>query len=82
MQEINQMLTIAGGVIIAGVIAFAFSLGWTLTFDSRSAPWWLYFFRFFSGLLMLIATGVLSFWIVFIRTGVLSWHDLASLLPR
>ena len=82
MQELNQMLTIAGGVIIAGVIAFAFSLGWTLTFSSRSAPWRLRFFGFLFGFLILIATSVLSLWIVFIRTGVLSWNDLASLLPR
>ena len=31
MQTLNQMLTIAGGVIIAGAIGLVFSFGWGLT---------------------------------------------------
>jgi hypothetical protein len=79
MQELNQMLTIAGGLIIAGAIGLVFSLGWGLTTasDRYSSRW---FQRFF-GFLLIIATVALSFWIVFIRTGVLSWGDLAELLP-
>jgi glucan phosphoethanolaminetransferase (alkaline phosphatase superfamily) len=79
MQELNQMLTIAGGVIIAGAIALVFSIGWRLTTASdRYSSRWVQ--RLF-GVLILIATLAASFWIVFIRTGVPSWGDVAHLLP-
>ena len=79
MQQLNQMLTIAGGLIIAGSIGLVFSLGWALTTasDRYSSRW---FQRFF-GFLLILATVALSFWIVFIRTGALSWNDLAAFLP-
>lgn len=79
MLELDQMLTIAGGVIIAGAIGFVFSLGWALatTSDGYSSRWLQRLF----GILIVISALAASFWIVLIRTGVLSWDDLAHLLP-
>ena len=79
MQTLNQMLTIAGGVIIAGAIGLVFSFGWGLTTvsDRYSSRWMQRFF----GLLLLLATIAVSFWIVFVRTGVVSWNDAVNLFP-
>ena len=77
VQELNEMLTIAGGVLIAGAIGFGFYLGWTLT-TARFASWLLRFL----GFLMMIATVALSFWLVFVRTAVVPWHDLVNLFPQ
>ena len=79
MQELNQMLTIAGGLIIAGAIGLVFSLGWELaTASDRYASRWAQ--RLF-GIVIVISTVAASFWIVFIRTDVVSWYELAHLLP-
>ena len=73
------MLTIAGGLLIAGAIGLVFSLGWALaTASDRYTSRWVQ--RLF-GILIVISTWAASFWIVFIRSGVLSWDDLAHLLP-
>jgi hypothetical protein len=79
MQELNQMLTTAGGVIIAGAIGLVLSLGWRLITqsDNYSSRWVQRLF----GLLIVVSMCALSFWIVFIRTGVVRWDDLARLLP-
>ena len=79
MQELNQMLTTAGGVIIAGTIGLVFLFGWTLItrLDNYSSRWVQRLF----GLLIVVSMCVLSFWIVFIRTRVLRWEDLAHILP-
>jgi hypothetical protein len=79
MQELDQMLTIAGGVIIAGAIGLVFSLGWGLVAASdRYSSRWLQ--RLFGALVVISALAV-AFWIVFIRTGVLSWNDVVRYLP-
>jgi hypothetical protein len=79
MQQLNQMLTIAGGVIIAGAIGLVFSLGWGLAAASdRYSSRWLQ--RLF-GVLVVISALAVAFWIVFIRTGALSWNDVVRLLP-
>jgi hypothetical protein len=79
MQELNQMLTIAGGVIIAGAIGLVFSLGWELaTASDRYASRWA---QRLLGIAIVLSMLAASFWIVFIRTGIISWYDLVQLLP-
>lgn len=79
MRELDQMLTIAGGLIIAGSIGLLFSFGWSLltTSDRYSARWAQRLF----GILIVISTLAASFWIIFIRSGVVSWDELRELLP-
>jgi hypothetical protein len=76
MTELNEMLTIAGGILIAGAIAFAFFLGWTLT-SARFASILLRLI----GLILMAGIAALAFWLVFIRTGVLTWSEIVSLVP-
>jgi hypothetical protein len=60
-------------------IGLVFSLGWALaTASDRYTSRWVQ--RLF-GILIVISRWAASFWIVFIRSGVLSWDDLAHLLP-
>ena len=75
LQALNEMLIIAGGILIAGAIAFVFFLGWTLT-TARFASVLLRLL----GLLLMAAVGALAFWLVFMRTGVLSWGDIVSIV--
>ena len=79
MRELDQMLTIAGGLIIAGAIGLLFSFGWSLltASDRYSARWAQRLF----GTVIVISALAAAFWIVFIRTGAVSWDDLVRLLP-
>jgi hypothetical protein len=76
MTELNQMLTIAGGILIAGAIAFIFFLGWTLT----TARFSTILLRLI-GLILMAAIAALAFWLVFMRTGVLTWSEMLSMAP-
>jgi hypothetical protein len=73
------MLTIAGGLIIAGAIGLLFSFGWSLltASDRYSARWAQRLF----GTVTVISTLAAAFWIVFIRSGVVSVDELKGLLP-
>lgn len=79
MRELDQMLTIAGGLIIAGAIGLLFSFGWSLltASDRYSARWAQRLF----GTIIVLTALVAAFWIVFIRTGVMSVDELKELLP-
>ena len=79
MRELDQMLTIAGGLIIAGAIGLLFSFGWSLltASDRYSARWAQRLF----GTIIVISALVAAFWIVFIRSGVMSVDELKELLP-
>jgi hypothetical protein len=73
------MLTIAGGLIIAGAIGLPFWFGWSLltASDRYSARWAQRLF----GTIIVISALVAAFWIVFIRSGVMSVDELKELLP-
>lgn len=79
MRELDGMLTIAGGLIIAGAIGLLFSFGWSLltASDRYSARWAQRLF----GTIIVISALVAAFWIVFIRSGVMSVDELKELLP-
>jgi hypothetical protein len=73
MQDLNEMLIIAGGILIAGAIAFVFFLGWTLT-TARFASVLLRLI----GLLLMAGIAALAFWLIFMRTGVVSWGEVVA----
>jgi hypothetical protein len=70
---------IAGDLIIAGTIGLLFSFGWSLltASDRYSARWAQRLF----GTVIVISTLAAAFWIVFIRSGVVSVDALKGLLP-
>ena len=76
MAELNEMLIIAGGILIAGAIAFAFFLGWTLT----TARFSTILLRLI-GLILMAGIAALAFWLVFMRTGVITWSEMLSMAP-
>ena len=79
MRELDQMLTIAGGLIIAGAIGLLFSFGWSLlTASDRYSGRWAQ--RLF-GTVIVISALAAAFWIVFIRSGLISVDELKELLP-
>jgi NADH:ubiquinone oxidoreductase subunit 6 (subunit J) len=79
VRELDQMLTVAGGLIIAGTIGMLFSFGWSLlTSEDRYSARWAQ--RLFGTVIVLTAL-VAAFWIVFIRSGVISMDELKELLP-
>ena len=84
MRELDQMLTIAGGLIIAGAIGLLFSFGWSLltASDRYSARWAQRLF----GTIIVISALVAAFWIVFVaytKLHVTPWRAVGWLFaPR